>query len=398
MSVFRKIPILNLFFEKALVGDAVNSLFGSKKARRPRDLKTYRQKYNTDPTVGVSIDTLSEMTAGCGHYTTVEEKKSEKALKIVNELADKIRLDEHLLNVDKCMNIYGFCPVERVTNRGPPSGINQLLLLDPETVEYFRDSKGKILKYEQKVGNKKITFRHNELIWFVNNQVGNAKGALYGISRIKRVLGLVTLREQVIENINGIMKNQARPPIIWKVQNQKDVATLKTILKNCRSADSDPVLYPKDAIEHEVVKLDPRSMYWEYVKYVDTLIFQGLHSPMLDYLRNATEASAKTMLDVIKRHVEGRQRYYKRMIEHEIYEFHLRRVGWKGEIPSFHFGQPQTGLEELDVGAFLTAGLKLGNLDTKQFLAILKQMGLDIPEAEEIQDNPCIPCDYKKQT
>jgi len=177
-----------------LVGDAVNSLFGSKKARRPRDLKTYRNKYNNDPTVGVSIDTLSEMTAGCGHYTIVEDKKSKSALEIVNELAENIRLDEHLLNVDKCMNIYGFCPVERVSNRGPPKGINQLLLLDPETVEYFRDSKGKILKYEQKVGMQKVTFRPNEIVWFVNNQVGNAKGALYGISRIKRVLSLLTLR------------------------------------------------------------------------------------------------------------------------------------------------------------------------------------------------------------
>jgi len=195
MSMLRRIPLLGRLLEgKALVGDAANSLFGGKKAKRPRDLKTYRSKYDTDPTVGVSIDTLSEMTAGCGHYATVENKKSEPALKIVNELADKIRLDEHLLNVDKCMNIYGFCPVERVTNRGPPKGINQLLLLDPETVEYFRDSKGKILKYQQTVGFKKVTFRHNELVWFVNNQVGNAKGALYGISRIKRVLSLLTLR------------------------------------------------------------------------------------------------------------------------------------------------------------------------------------------------------------
>jgi len=191
---------------------------------------------------------------------------------------------------------------------------------------------------------------------------------------------LLEIRDQVIENINGIMKNQSRPPVIWKVPGPNDVDTLKTLLRKCRETGQDPVLHPKDAIDHEVIKVDNRSAYWEYVEYVDSLIFQGLHAPVLDYLRNATEASANSMLEAIERHKEGKQRYLKRMVEHEIYEWHLRRKGWKGEIPTFNWGTPKTGLEDLNIDAFLVKGLELGHLDRDQFYDVCKQKGLSLPE------------------
>ena len=71
-SVLKRIPLIGRFFEqKGLLADTVGSLFSSDDVKPPRNLKTYRTKYNTDPTIGVSIDTLSEMTAGCGSYNTV---------------------------------------------------------------------------------------------------------------------------------------------------------------------------------------------------------------------------------------------------------------------------------------------------------------------------------------
>lgn len=224
MSWLRKIPLVNRLLEqKALVGDAVNSIFRDKTVKQPRNLANYKKRYDTDSTVGISIDALSEMVAGCGHYPTVEdEEKNAWALEEVNALADRIRLDEQLINISKCMDIYGFCPVERVTHRGPPGGILQLLILDPPTVTYKRDS-FKVMGYTQTIGFKKVEFRPDEFVWFVNNQVRNAKGAMYGVSRIARVMTLLEIRDQVIENINGIMKNQSRPPVIWKVPGPNDV-------------------------------------------------------------------------------------------------------------------------------------------------------------------------------
>jgi hypothetical protein len=278
------------------------------------------------------------------------------------------------------MNIFGFCPAERVTRRGPPGGILQLMVLDPPSVEYQRERiGGEFTSFIQKTDSKPISFGPDELIWFVNNQAGNGKRAMYGISRIARVLALLEVRDQIIENIGSIMRNQARPPIIWKVKSPGDVQTLKALLKDAKNAGGDPVLYPKDGVEHEVVKIDNRSAYWEYVSYIDGLIFQGLHSPMLDYLRNATEASANTMLEVIQRHVEGRQRYLKRMVEYEVFEWHLERKGLSTEdLPQVHFGAPQTGLEEIKVDRLLDVGLQAGFINQEQFYDILRQKGLTL--------------------
>jgi hypothetical protein len=103
---------------------------------------------------------------------------------------------------------------------------------------------------------------------------------------------------------------------------------------------------------------------------------------MLDYLKSANLASADKMVEVIQRHVEGRQRYLKRMVEHEIYEWHLRKKGWEGEVPALNFGAPKTGLEELDIATFLTKGLELGFVTGPQFVDILRQRGLTLKEPE----------------
>ena len=380
--------------QKALVGDAANSLFNSGYAKQPRELATYRRYHDEDSTVGASIDALTNMTCGGGIYVsaddpdeTVDGWTQQDAVEEINEFNSRVRLDEVLVNVSKCMRIFGFCPVERVTRRGPPGGILELMVLDPEGVEYQRDKRGVFTGFTQRIQGavNHVKFGPDELVWFCNKQVGNAKGAMYGVSDIKRVLPLLEIRDSTITNINGILKNQARPPVIWKTLNSNDVATLKAILKECREAGDDVVLYPKDSVEHEVIKIDTRIPYWEYVEYIDGLIFQGLHSPMLNYLRNATEASANIMLDVIKLDVEGTQRYLKRVVEHEFWEHHLRRKGYMGKVPTLNFGAPKTGLEDLQIETFVTKGLELGYLNPEQFYAILKTKGLSLPEPTHIE-------------
>lgn len=395
MSVITKPNVIRRFInsfreQRGIVGDALDSLFNKGVVKQPRDLNAYRTYYEEDATVGTSVDTLSEMVIGPDIYVTIknEDDSATKAAKEeIDSLNEKIRLQENLLNVDKCMNIFGFCPVERIIKVGgypPPGGISGLMVLDPPTVTYQREPNGTVKGYTQTVeSGKPIPFKPDDLIWFTNNQAGNARGSLYGTSRIKRVIKLLDIRDQVIQNIEGIMRNQARPPIVWRVNSEGDVQTLKGILKECKDAETDPVVFPANAIQFDVVKTETRASYWEYVPYIDGLIFQGLHAPMLDYLRNATEASANTMLEVIERHVEGRQRYIKRMVETEIYSFHLKRkmpeyVRGGGEIPSLHFGAPKNALDDLDVAPFLTEGLKQGMIDNARFTDILRQKGLTL--------------------
>lgn len=348
-------------------------------------------KYRFDSAVATAVDVLAEMVAGNGFYNEVEDEHEEEAVEICNELAEKVRLDEKVLNIVKCMFIYGFCPVERVSERGPPAGIKDLKILDPPTVKYIRDNKkGIIEKYIQEVGMQKVEFKPDELIWFTYNMVGNSEGALYGRSIVAPVYDKLETRDQVIKNLNGIMSNQARPPIIWKTNSKSDADTLSKILKN-RAAEEDPVIYPKDAVDHEVVNVSTKAPYWEYVEYNDKLVCEGLHAPLLNYLRNATEASATVMLEAVERHVQGVQRYVKRLIEHEIYEFHLNRQGWTGEIPSLSWGEPTTGLEDITVEEIARlASSEVKVLSRVQAQELLQKLGLPIePEEEpEVPEEP----------
>lgn len=378
--------------QKAVSGDSANSLFNGSIAKQPRELSTYRSYYENDATVAMSIDSLCNMTCGNGIYATTPEPDSstrygvyteQEALDEVNSLNERIRLDENLLNICKCMRIYGFSPVERVTRRGPPGGMLELMVLEPESCEYKRE-KNVFTGFTQKTQTgQPIQFKPDELVWFTNKQVGNAKGCMYGQSDIKRIMRLLEIRDATIENINGILKNQARPPVIWKTKSANDTATLKVLLSEAKKAGEDIVLHPLDAVQNEVVKIDTRIPYWEYVSYVDGLIFQGLNSPMLDYLRNATQASADTMLKVIKLDVEGTQRYLKRMVEHEFWAWHLHRKGYTGPVPSLNFGVPKSELVDLQVDFFLSKGLEQGYLTPEMFDAILKAKGLMLPERTE---------------
>lgn len=393
MSFLKKIPLVNRLFEqKALVGDAVNSLFNRGVAKHPRNLSTYKKYYDEDSTVGIAIDILADMVVGVGHYLTVDDEKNQEAVNICKELEERIRADEKLLNVEKCRLIYGFCPVERVTNRGPPGGILNLQVLDSQTVTYKRDSKGKLEGFRQEItGEKPVDFKPDELIWFVHNEVGNAKGVLYGTSKIARVLDLLQIRDQVIDNINKIMENQAKPRGVWKVMGKNDVPTLKELLNQCVKDGTDPILYPKDSIDYQPVIVDPRTANWEYVPYIDTLIVEGLHAPMLEHLRNATQASADSMLESIQRWVEGEQRYMKRMWEHEVLEWHLRKKGWDGEVPKVNWGSMKTGVEDLDVASIVVKGLETGKIDRPQYLDLLKQLGLTLLDPEPEPEEPELP-------
>lgn len=377
--------------QKGLVGSRGRSMFNSGAVKHDANLESYRKYYERD-VVGLSIDALSEMTVGNGIFNTVEDEsdpKQKAALNEINKLCEKIRLDERLFNIDVSINVFGFAPVERIVRRGPPGGLSGLLCLDPPSVKYKITKHGEFMEFQQIISgavNEILKFKPEEIIWFTNGNAGNNADYGYGVSMIKRVLPLLAIRDTVVENINGIMKNQAVPPTLWKVKNQNDSETLRALLNEAHNQGEDLILYPGDNVEHDIIKLDTRAHYWEYVEYIDALIFQGLNSPMLNYIGNANLASSDNIMNAIQRHVEGRQRYLKRMIEHEVYKFHLERKGLSTDvIPTLNFGVPKTGLEDVNIADLISKGLDLQYINVEQFHAIIKSLGLTLPAITDKQ-------------
>ena len=114
----------------------------------------------------------------------------------------------------------------------------------------------------------------------------------------------------------------------------------------------------KDAVRFETVEMDPRGRFENYIHIIDMGIMEGLQVPLLRYLRNATEASATKMLEVVERNVLGVQRQIKRVVERQFLDILIKRASIS-TIPTLNWGAPKTGLEDISldgIASLKTAG------------------------------------------
>ena len=273
----------------------------------PANLADYEKFYKGDSEVHAAVNVLADMSVGVGYFTECE---NDRAKEIVDKFAADVGLDQILLNVVKSKLIYGFCPVERYLVKGPPKGVLRLKILPSRTVKVKRDRKGKILGYKQTLNGHSVNFRVKELVWFVYNQVGTGP---YGTSIIAPILSLVKAKKQTHIDMPKIIHRYSSPLTVWETAG--DINALKDAVTS-REANEDIFLghVGKDDVRFKTVELDPRGRFMEYINDVNQSILEGLQAPLLHYLRNATEASATKMLEVIDRHVQGIQQYVKRVV------------------------------------------------------------------------------------
>jgi hypothetical protein len=133
-------------------------------------------------------------------------------------------------------------------------------------------------------------------------------------------------------------------------------------------------------------KIMEPAMRQDFIPYIELIYYQmceGLHAPLLLYLKNATEASATVMMESVDRLVNGVQRYIKRRIERYCFKPQC------GEpVPRLVWGEPKTGLEHMALsdiaqlyGAKGTEGKSA--LAFNQVQHLLKGFFNDLPDPEE---------------
>lgn len=355
--------------KKGLVGNA-----WEKFVRHPANLAEYETFYRSDSEVHAAVNVLADMSVGVGYFTECED---EKAKEIVDKFAEDVGLDQILLNIVKTILIFGFCPVERYLVKGPPKGVLRLKILQSRTVQVERDQKGKILGYKQTLNGRTVNFKVKEIVWFVYNQVGTGP---YGTSIVEPILSLVKAKKQTHIDMPKIIHRYSSPLTVWETAG--DISALKDAVTS-REPNEDIFLghVAKDAVRFKPVELDPRGRFVEYINDVNQGILEGLQAPLLHYLRNATEASATKMLDVIDRHVQGIQQYVKRVVEREIFAPLLAAFGLS-EVPSLEWGAPKTGVEDLDLDG-LARLVEVGALTPLAAQDLMRKMGLPLEETEE---------------
>jgi len=355
--------------QKALVS-ATASLFRLSGEPHKRDLSKFEAFYREDPVVRAAVDFLTEMIAGVGYYTTCDD---ERAKEIVDGFAEKVNLDGILINAVRSMLIYGDAYIEKVFDG---KRIENLVLIPSKTMKVQRDEHGRVTGYIQSVSGRKVKFSAEEI---THLSYCRLPGEAYGVSLLEPCLSMLEQKKSCITDMGKILDRYAAPKIIWAVSNENVAERLKEVLDNLEP-DEDPII-PAEGIAWKVLTIDPRARFEFFYDYLDRQIFEGLKAPLLSWLRNATEASAKVMLEAIERHVAGVQRYVKRKVEAEIFRPLIEAEGLS-EVPRLNWGMPRTKLDDLtlkDIGDLV----KNMVISSSQAQVWLKKLGFPLEEAEE---------------
>lgn len=344
----------------------------------PDNLSEFAKFYRENAVVYAAINSLANMIVGVGFFTEAEDQKAKE---LVDAYAETVGLDQILIQTCKSMLIYGYAPVERYWQ-------NSLLMLKPlppETVYVRMDRKGEVLGYRQKVFGSTVDFALEEIVWFCHNIM---PGMPYGVGLIQPIYTLLKYKSKILEDICKIVHRYASPLNIWVTR--ADVSSLKQAVEN-RQPDEDIFIgraAPED-VNVKTLEMDPRGRYVDYLEIINQEIYEGLQAPLLTYLRNATEASARTQLESIQRTVDGIQRYIKRVVEKEVFSLVVEKKGLK-EVPRIRWGKPTTGVENLtfrDVAMLVQAYV----LTSRQAVDLLRKMGLPIegsePESVKTEEN-----------
>jgi len=380
IKLSRKFPFVFREQFKSVIAEAGKLLWGSAPEFKPKNINTYYSYFEDDGTVQRSVIDLAEVSGGQGFFTTVDE--DEKAKELCDEFCQKNNLDEFIPNIMRNMLIAGFLPVETKMNKLPSKCALKIvhpktvrtIVLDPKTAKLDH-----VIQEANKMGARNITLKEADLAWFVYNKVGNDPR---GTSLVRGIIDLLGYQDNAKKNMDRILAKYASPLRVWK--RKGDVAAFRKAIEEVEAGED---IFLGNLTDEElkeilqVVSVDPRAKFWEYNKYLDLKIYESLGAPSLGYWRNATQASANVLDDIVQRNVHALQRNVKRIVEAKWFG-PLCQLNKCKEVPKLEWGYEKTGVEDLNISDFITKGLEVGYITITQFMKLLNQMGLRIEPDE----------------
>lgn len=378
---------------RALSAEASQGLFfrDSRDVYRVTEVRDYYDAYYDNDMVRAPIDDLVESALGQGYYTTVETSQGEKSKELCDEFGAFFNLDDFLVNIGKETMIAGFLPVETkaLTNDFENA---VLKIVHPTTVlevETTGTEPLTITAVQQKpsLNKKGPKLEGKDIGYFLYGRVGNDPR---GVSYVRTMLTVLNILDTSTDNVDLILDRYIAPIGIWKQQRGREIASLKNAVLN-RESGEDIFIGDLTAEEMEqkiveFIAIDPRVPFWEYIEYLDRRVYAYTRSNNLWYSKDATVASAETLDDIVDRHKGALQRAVKRAVERYWYTpLVVNAFGEAAEVPKLNFGKEQTGLEDIDVAPFITAGLTSMDaqgpyLTRNQFYDLMSQFGLTLPE------------------
>ena len=382
---------------RALSAEASQGLFfrDSRDVYRPTEVSDYYDAYYDNDMVRAPIDDLVESALGQGYYTTIESEANKANKQLCDDFGAHFNLDDLLVNIGKEVMIAGFCPVE---TKFDSNGFEKtaLKIVHPTTVLEIEQTGAEpltITRILQKpsLNKKGPTIQGKDLAWFIYGRVGNDPR---GVSYVRTLLNILNILDTSTDNVDLILDRYIAPIGIWKQQRGREIETLKRAVLERESGEDIFIgdLTAEEMAEKivEFISIDPRVPFWEYIEYLDRRIYAYTRSNNLWYSKDATVASAETLDDIVDRHKGALQRAVKRAVERYWYgPLVVKEYGEAAEVPKLNFGKEQTGIEDIQIEPFITAGLTAQDAEgpylvRNQYYDLIAQMGFTLAEPEII--------------
>lgn len=347
---------------------------------------------NKDPEIETAITVMSEMVCS-GYFTemgedvpkiTGENGKTVDHLhkKTIDDWGEKVNADEKIGLAVRVMFEKGFSATEILDDY-------DLRVLPSETFFIWRHKNGEVYKYTQEVsGSVVATWQGtdlNKIVILVHKETPENP---YGKAMAETLEPYITSRKEMTEDGAAVLKRLGYPLRRWETQDKALMD--KVVNQVTQKAPNEDLFFDglgKDDLRVTTEEVDARANFESFIKSTNELIAEGLFSPLMNYLRNATEASATKMLEAIDRHVQGIQRYVKRRVEDKLF----KKIVVTAPFPRLVWGSPKTGLEKMTITD--VANLIPKAITFEQGQDLLKKLGLplmDIPEKPEVPELPQI--------
>ena len=376
------------------------------RVEHPANMGKYDDWAN-DAEANIAFNVLTDIIAGVSYYTEMPDevpeaqRETHKNKIMVDTYGKDVNLDEDLQEIVMAMLQKGFSPVQRLKDY-------DLHILPPESFFIWRTKTGTVYRYTQerargdviriwqdsnwqkhlnecKEAYTKEEFKEwysfevekdlvagtlDDIILFFHRKTTSWP---YGKSLTEPIGSLLDDRNDMNEDMAKAIHRWGYPIPIMKTSKAKDA-----LAKELEDRESDEWIVIGNVVEGEVnmdtLKIDPQARFVPFIELIYYQICEGLHAPLLLYLKNATEASATVMMESVDRLVNGIQRYVKRRVERYLFEPQC------GEpVPRLVWGQPKTGLEEVTLEQVATLAPFIA---PNQLEDLLKQLGLQLPEPE----------------
>ena len=357
---------------------SAKNLYATKEVRPAFTSQQADEWYKIDPVVRTAINTLAAMTVGAGYYTSVpqpNDPQQKQAKDICDKFAETNNLDDFLERVALELYKSGNAYAEVIS----PQALEAVKLLPTAEISAVLDKKGTVEGYVQKHSGLKIDFTLEEIIHFRWGEVGTS---IFGTGRIESITQLLDVKAKAVSRMDKILARYAAPKTFYFTRSEPEAKRLKDMLDHL-SDDEDPII--QGEVKKETLEINPSVRFQFFYDFLEREIFEGLNAPLLSWIRNATEASAKVMLEAVEIEKRGIQRYLKRIVEARIFKPLVeQQIGEGVTVPNLNWGMAQP-LSEVSLEELTSLADKFPSVITPPMVAnILRKMGFPLETGEEV--------------